>query len=294
LLQYMTHGPWNATPSSCLMALRDLGFPHEPASLAETNVAAMLRAACASPAFPAASALVDFQPLDLEALLVPRNLPWMESTAVMHLKSNLSDFSSKFPDLLFEPLNTLQFRARARLRASRPAPWDKLLVQRSRRWFNDDAPHAVEHIHCNIVAACAILPPKVVFSTIRLINNGVATSRRFQETPLDCHMCGWVQGDCIEHYLHCEVPIRFATDFLPNIGTKFGPVLGTLRSMLSIDLPTPELVATVILNDIIVSTLATITQGSIVASPVQLMSARLRALSRSSATIRNSLLASLL
>jgi hypothetical protein len=162
-------------------------------------------------------------------------------------------------------------------------------LQRSRRWFNGDAPHAVEHIHCNIVAACALLPPKVVFSTIRLINNGVATSRRFQETPLNCHLCGWDQGDCIEHYLHCEVTIRFATDFLPNIGWRFGPVHGTLRSMLSIELPTPELVATVVLNDILVTTLATITQGSIVATPVQLMSARLRALARSSAAIRTSL-----
>jgi hypothetical protein len=289
ILQYLTHGPWNATPSSCLMALRDLGFPHEPSSLAEANIAAMLRAACASAAFPAASALVDFQPVDPDAFIVPRNPPWIQTTAVMQLKINLSDFSRRFPDLLFNPLNTLQFRARSRIRASRPAPWNHLLSIRSRRWFSDGAPNAVEHIHCNLAAACAVLPPKVVFSTIRLINNGVATSRRYQESHLDCHLCGWDQGDCIEHYIHCDVVIRFATDFLPNIGTKFGPVLGTLRSMLSMELTANEMVATVVLNDILVSTLATITQGSISATVVQLMSARLRALARSSALIRNSL-----
>jgi hypothetical protein len=289
ILQYLTHGPWNATPSRCLLALRDIGFPREPLSLAEANVAAMLRAACASSAFPAAAALIESRPLDVEALIVPRNPPWIATTSIMQLKNNLSDFSRRFPDFLTAPLDDVQFRARAHLRARRHAPWDPLLLQRSRRWCMDGAPNAVEHIHCNIAAACSLLPPRVVFSTIRLINNGVATSRRFQDTPLNCHFCGWVQGDCIEHYLHCEVPICFATDFLPNIGWKFGPVHGTLRSMLCIEMPQPELIATVVLNDIVVTTLATITQGSIVASPVQLMTARLRALARTSATIRASI-----
>jgi hypothetical protein len=289
ILQYLTHGPWNATPSNCLLALCDIGFPREPASLEETNIAAMLRAAAASAAFPAAAALIDLHPIDPEALLSPRFVPWAATTSVMQLKANHLDFCARFPDFLFSPSADLQYRARLRLRESRPSPWDALLELRHRRWFTDVAPNAVEHIHINLVAACKILPPRIVFSTIRLINNGVSTSRRFQEQPLDCHLCGWVEGDCIEHYLHCEVMLKFVTDFLPNIGWKFGPLHGTLRSMLCIDMPQPELVATVVANDLLVTTLASITQGSALASPVQHLSARLRAMSRSSATIRDSI-----
>jgi hypothetical protein len=289
LLQYFTHGPWNATPSSCLLALRDLGFPKEPASLAEANSAAMLRAAAASSAFPAAIAPAALHPTDPDALLAPRLLPWIDTTAIMQMKANSDSFRGRFPGFLLSPHDTLQHRARCCLRDSRPSPWDELLRRRALRWFPDCAPHAVEHIHCNIVAACKILPPRVVFSTIRLINNGVATSRRFQEQPLNCHLCGWIEGDCIEHYIHCEELLIFVTRHLPNIGWRFGPVHGTLRSMLSIELPTAELVATVVSNDLLVTALATITQGSVIASPEQHFSARLRALSRSSATIRNSL-----
>ncbi len=83
--------------------------------------------------------------------------------------------------------------------------------------------------------------------------------------------------------------LDFSARFLPNIGCKFGPVLGTLRSMLAIDMPSNELVATVVANDLLVTTLAAITQGSVIATPVQHLTARLRALSRSSAAIRNSL-----
>jgi exonuclease III len=290
LLQYFTHGPWNATPSSCLLALCDLGFPKEPASLAEANSAAMLRAASASGAFPAATALVALHPTDPDALLVPRMQPWYATTAIMQLKGNHDSFQNKYPEFRFSPVDSLQQRARVCLRDARPSPWDELLRRRVLRWLPDGAPDAVEHIHCNIAAACKILPPRVVFSTIRLINNGVATSRRFQESPLDCHLCGWTEGDCLEHYLHCEELVIFATRHLPNIGWRFGPLHGVLRSMLLIELTTPVLVATVIANDLLVTTLATITQGSVIASPVQHFSARLRALARQSNTIRRALI----
>ncbi len=59
--------------------------------------------------------------------------------------------------------------------------------------------------------------------------------------------------------------------------------------MLSIEMPMPELVATVVTNDLLVTTLAAITQGGVIATPEQHLTARLRALSRSSATIRNAL-----
>ncbi len=45
-------------------------------------------------------------------------------------------------------------------------------------------------------------------------------------------------------------------------------------------------------NDLLVTTLSAITQGSNIATPVQHLAARLRALARSSATIRDSLGAS--
>ena len=140
ILQYLTHGPWNATPSSCLMSLCDLSFPREPASLAEANIAAMLRAAGASAAYPAAAALVDHQPHDIDALIVPRQLQWIETTAIVQLKTNLSDFSNRFPDFLICPTTNVQYRARMRLRLARPSPWDNLFQKRAYRWFLNEAP----------------------------------------------------------------------------------------------------------------------------------------------------------
>ncbi len=59
--------------------------------------------------------------------------------------------------------------------------------------------------------------------------------------------------------------------------------------MLCTEMARNELVHTLVANDIPVNTLAAITQGSVVASPHQRFSARLRALSRMSNTIRYSL-----
>ena len=42
----------------------------------------------------------------------------------------------------------------------------------------------------------------------------------------------------------------------------FGPVLGTRRSMLCIELTLPELVATLVANDLLVTTISAITQGN--------------------------------
>jgi endonuclease/exonuclease/phosphatase family metal-dependent hydrolase len=287
LLQYFTHGPWHAIPSRCLLALCDVGFPKEPVSLSEANCAAMLRAACASPVFAASAALIESQSTDPEALIFPRHISWMASTAIVQLCANHKALLRRFPTLLIHPCSTLQARARIALRASRSSPWGVLLGARTARWFGTSAPRAEELIQRNLTVACTILPPRVVFSTLRLINNGLATARRFQETPRNCHLCGWVEGDCLEHYIHCEVMLNFAISFLPNIGVKFGPVFGNLRCMLSTDLSRNELIATVVANDLLVTTLAAITLGSVVATPVQHMAARLRALSRTSATIRH-------
>jgi hypothetical protein len=286
-LQYLTHGPWYAIPSAALLSLCDLGLPKEPASLADNNRAAMLRAAAGSKAFPMAAALLDLKPTDPEASLVPHLLPWMTQTSVWQLRENQRTFSRQFPSFLVEPLCSVQSRALAACRAARPTPWVDLIHRRALRWFPDGPPATDEHIFCNLVLACKTLPPRVVFSTLRLIVNGVSTARRYQQTPLDCHLCGWVEGDCIEHYLHCEVMLQFSTKFLPKIGWRFGPVHGTLRSMLATELSSDELVATVVTNDLLVTTLAAITQGSTICTPVQHLVARLRALSRTSAYVNS-------
>jgi hypothetical protein len=289
ILQYLTRGPWNAIPSGCLLALSDFGFPREPASLDESNRAAMLRAAVSSEAFAAAAALIDYTPTDPDALLVPRIVPWIASTAIVQLKANVVDQLSKFPGFVLCPHSTVQHRTRLMLRAARPSPWDVLLLKRARRWVDDEAPAAIEHIRCNLIAACRVLPPRVVFSTLRLICNGLPTSRRFQDATLNCHLCGWDEGDCIEHYLHCEVMLAFTIKYLPSIGWRFGPVHGTRRSMLCIELSLSELIATLVANDLLVTTISVITQNNRETTPVQALSARLRALARSSATIRNAL-----
>jgi hypothetical protein len=291
ILQYLTHGPWNAIPSAALLSLCDVGFPKEPASLMDINRAAMFRAAASSTAYPHAAAMLDIQPTDAEAYLVPRFLPWMTATSIWQLRDNFTKFSRQFPECLAAPLCTVQARAFAACRSARRSPWDELLRKRALRWFPEGPADAVEHIFCNLHAACRVLPPRVVFSTLRLIANGVSTARRYQQVPLDCHLCGWIEGDCVEHYLHCEVLLRFSTQSLPSIGWRFGPVHGTLRSMLACELAPDELIATVVANDLLVTTLAAVTQGSTLCTPIQHFEARLRALSRASANVRSLLVA---
>ena len=80
--------------------------------------------------------------------------------------------------------------------------------------------------------------------------------------------------------------LNFSARSLPRIGWRSGPIHGTLRTMLAIELTRDELIATVVANDLLVTTLAAITQGSTICIPVQHLDARLRALSRSSANIR--------
>jgi hypothetical protein len=81
--------------------------------------------------------------------------------------------------------------------------------------------------------------------------------------------------------------LGFSANFLPRIGWRAGPVHGTLRSMLATELTHDEMTATVVANDLLVTTLAAITQGSTLCTPVQHLNARLRALSRASPLIRN-------
>jgi hypothetical protein len=59
--------------------------------------------------------------------------------------------------------------------------------------------------------------------------------------------------------------------------------------MLCIELSLSELIATLVANDLLVTTISVITQHNRETTPVQALSARLRALARSSATIRNAL-----
>ena len=59
--------------------------------------------------------------------------------------------------------------------------------------------------------------------------------------------------------------------------------------MLCTDLPQHELVATVVANDLLVTTLSTLALGDQSLAPSLIMSGRLRALARQSATIRSAL-----
>ena len=86
--------------------------------------------------------------------------------------------------------------------------------------------------------------------------------------------------------MHCEVMVAFVTKHLPCIGTMLGPVQGVARTMLYCELSLPVLSATIVANDLLVATLAAITQGNRSATPTEALSGRLRALARASSAIR--------
>jgi hypothetical protein len=129
----------------------------------------------------------------------------------------------------------------------------------------------------NLVRANALLKPNIVLSSVRLICNGLLTSRRFQAGIAPCKLCGSEDGDDVEHAIHCtSITLPFAT----AIGGWNGPFFGPRRACLAAVLGDAMLVSACIVNDMTVHAIEVAHLGPLNLPVVEVLRARARAISR--------------
>jgi hypothetical protein len=277
--QNLTRGPWHAVPGACLAALKDLGFPAEVRSIGLINQASMFRVSEACEQFPMLARDITVAPDDLDALLHPRTLDW-HSESIMHgLMSNRNLVQSLVPNFLVSPVADLQPRLFSCLRALQPSPWNLLFLRRLGRHLPNEGirQHLVQQ---NFRTANRLLPAKLVWSALKVVCNGLSTSRRLQEEVLPCRLCGGDQGDCVEHLFHCAPLIRFLSSYFPCVSSLLGPVHGVARALFNSTLSDDELVATVVGHDLLTHCISALHLGGRDVLPHELLIARLRAICR--------------
>ncbi len=128
--------------------------------------------------------------------------------------------------------------------------------------------------------ANGILPPNLVWSALKVICNGLPTSRRLQEAILPCRLCGGDEGDCIEHLIHCGPLVIFLHAYFPSLSLTLGPVLGVSRSLLNRELSRSELIATIAGHELLTHCISALHLGGRDVLPPELLIARLRAICR--------------
>ncbi len=195
------------------------------------------------------------------------------------LVANRSRVQSLVPRFSVSSAADLQARMFSCLRALQPSPWDSLFRRRLGRHLQSDEirKHTVQQ---HFRTANRLLPAKLVWSALKVVCNGLPTSRRLQEEILPCRLCGSEGGDCMEHLIHCAPLVTFLTSFFPGISCLLGPVFGVHRSLLNQTLSEVELIATVVGHDLLVHCISALHLGGRGALPHELLIARLRAICR--------------
>jgi exonuclease III len=279
ILQYLTHGPWQALPNEGLLALSDLGFRDEPRAIRDCSVAARYRTSEQSTVFESCRRMIDDAPDDLEARLHPREVPWAAgSMMVALLDARNIVFRLPSPPALL-PHFDLQSRTRAALRANRPRAWPAIFRKRLERHFPpEDCLELVQLVTSNLIRANGLLKPNIVLASVRLICNGLLTAARFQGGLGPCLLCGSAEGDTVEHLIHCTaITLPFAT----AIGWWNGPFYGPRRACLAAVLDDAMLAAACVINDMSAHALAVVRLGPQNLLLEEVLWARGRALARS-------------
>jgi endonuclease/exonuclease/phosphatase family metal-dependent hydrolase len=278
LLQYFTHGPWHALPNQGLLSLRDLGFREEPRSVLDASVAARFRTSERSVVFSACCRLIQVAPNDLDALLAPREVAWAAGSAIVALLEARRVVLRLVPPLALTPVYDLQARTRLALRANRHRAWPGILRLRLERHFPAADCHSLAQIVlANLIRANALLRPNLVLPSLRLICNGLLTAARFQEGLCPCKLCGWYEGDTVEHVMHCTaITLPFAT----AIGAWNGPFFGIRRACLAAVLDDTMLATACVVNDMTVHALEVAHLGPQNILVEEVLKARGRAIAR--------------
>jgi hypothetical protein len=283
-VQNLTRGPWHAIPGECMAALKDLGFPAEVRSLKLISQASMFRVAEACVNFTSLAKSISEDPGDREALLRPRTPDWHKDAIMTGLVNNRSYVQSVAPLFISAPLIDLQARLYKHLRTLQRSPWEALFLRRLGRHLPADEIRS-SLVCSHFRSANGLLPPKVVWSALRVVCNGLPTSRRLQEAVLPCRLCGGDEGDCIEHLIHCGPLVIFLHAYFPFLSLTLGPVLGVSRAFLNRELSREELIATVAGHDLLAHCISALHLGGRDALPQEHLLARLRALCRKAPAI---------
>jgi hypothetical protein len=223
-LQCLTKGPFNTFTVGSLQCLTDIGASFEAPSLTIMNRAALVRNACSSAAFFRARHRFQNDELDDEALIVKRSAAWSQTSVFLRMLAAYEATIALPIQLETLPASGFQRALTAAFRKRVPTPWPALLRRRLRRWI----PDATEEVACralnNMRVAFAICPQTMVLALLRVVLNGLPTSARQQGGRTPCLLCGWAEGDCIEHIVHCPALRPIVSEILPHLASWEGPV----------------------------------------------------------------------
>jgi hypothetical protein len=225
-VQGLTNSPFNTFPCGAINSLTDLGYPREAPSLTITNTAALARTALTSAAFATARDRFYSDDLPDDALLHPREVPWLADSSFMALLdayNQMHKLPLRISDL---PVTYIQGHLSAALRkAVKVGPWPSLLHRRLQRFVpevtGDEVANTMKHIN----DMSGRMPHSMVLNFLRIILNGLPTAARTQGGNAPCLLCGWPGGDRIEHILHCTVLAHVVADKCNAICLFPGPVL---------------------------------------------------------------------
>jgi hypothetical protein len=278
ILQYFTHGPWQALPNEGLLTLCDLGFRDEPRAIRDVSLAARFRTAQQSTVFRECCRMIDEHPADLDALLHPRLVPWADDSMIFALSEacRVVQLLPSAPCPL--PHVDLQARTHAALRANRPRAWPGIIRKRLERHFSpNECLPLVQIVIRNLRRANSLLKPFLVLASLRMICNGLLTAARFQGGLAPCKLCGSEEGDTTEHLIHCTV---ITLPLANAIGSWNGPFFGVRRALLAAVLDDFMLVTACIANDLTAHALAVVRFGPENLPFGEILRARGRAIAR--------------
>ena len=292
-LQLFTAGPYNAISTIALRSLCDLGYNTEAASIEHVSQASAFRLTLTLSSFHTLRAIAFEPPHDDEDyLLVPRCEEWHNHTCIAYLSRIYHMMSHISTHLTRTPKPALQRTILQLIRSTVTAPpWTDLIGSRVVRWVTLSTsltPHTytVTHTMDLLRTIVSNLPRVVTFATLRVMCNGINTSRRYQAEVLACPFCSTSDGDSLEHFATCPTIWRFAelhldiqqpADLTQAVNTFFLLVPATNTVALCIS----------VLHDLVVFAHNARTHGVAGTSPHDLMHGRLRHLSHRHPAIRN-------
>jgi hypothetical protein len=225
-VQGLTRSPFNTFPCGSINSLTDVGYPREAPGLTTTNTAALARTALTSAAFVEARKRYYSDEVSDDALLHPREVPWLEDSSFIALLTAY-DTVHKLPiHINTLPAQHLQGHLAAALRKQiTPGPWPALLYRRLQRWLPDTTHDDINYVIKHIQAMSTRLPPAMVMNFLRVILNGLPAAARVQGGEAPCILCCWPGGDRVEHLVHCAALAGFIASHCPTLRMFPGPVL---------------------------------------------------------------------
>jgi hypothetical protein len=225
-VQGLTRSPFNTFPCGSINALTDIGYPFEAPNLVTINTAALGRTVLTSAAFAAARDQYFSDDLPDDALLHPRDVPWLANSSFMALL-NAHDHIHKLPICIRDlPVQHLQGHLAAAIRLSlKSGPWPSLLHRRALRWLPNISRDDVVHTFRHLQHMSAKRPHPMIMNYLRVMLNGLPTAARVQGGESPCLFCGWPGGDRCEHLVQCCALTAFCAEHCPALHGFQGPVL---------------------------------------------------------------------